>query len=360
VGVGPAAVEDLVVDRGFWHGKRVLLTGHTGFKGSWLALWLADAGAEVVGYADGVPTKPSLYELAGVGSVLNSVEGDVRDLERLAQTIARVRPELVIHLAAQAIVRHSFADPVGTYATNVLGTVHVLEAVRHTDSVRAVVNVTSDKCYEERELGRGYREDDAKGGRDPYSSSKGCSELVTEAYRSSFFGDGAHLASARAGNVVGGGDWGDDRLVPDVVRAALAGRPVRIRNPEAVRPWQHVLNPLSGYLVLAQRLWADAAFAEGWNFGPAESDERSVRWIVERLQELWDERVAWESEDAPQPREAPQLRLDSSKARTRLGWKPRWELEHGLERVVEWYTAYEAGEDLHELSLAQIRAFEVE
>jgi CDP-glucose 4,6-dehydratase len=360
VGVRPAAVEDLVVDRAFWHGKRVLLTGHTGFKGSWLALWLTDAGAEVVGYANGVPTKPSLYELAAVGSVLNSVEGDVRDSDRLSQTVARVRPELVIHMAAQALVRQSFADPVGTYATNVLGTVHLLEAVRRTESVRAVVNVTSDKCYEERELGRGYLEDDAKGGRDPYSSSKGCAELVTEAYRSSFFGDGARLASARAGNVVGGGDWGDDRLIPDVVRAALAGRPVRIRNPEAVRPWQHVLNPLSGYLVLAQRLWADEAFAEGWNFGPAELDERPVRWIVERMRELWDERVAWESEDAPQPREAPQLRLDSSKARTRLGWKPRWELEHGLDRVVEWYRAFEADEDLRELSLAQIRAFEAE
>ncbi len=303
------------VDRVFWSGRRVLLTGHTGFKGAWLAAWLQGLGAEVTGLSNGVPTTPSLYDLAGVGhEMAGEYREDVRDFPAVASTFADARPEVVIHMAAQSLVRRSFEDPRETYETNVMGTVNVLEAVRGSDECRAVVNVTSDKCYENRERDQGYREDEAMGGADPYSSSKGCAELVTNAFRRSFFesADGPRVASARAGNVIGGGDWSNDRLLPDLMRAALGGTPLRVRNPDAVRPWQHVLNPLSGYLTLAQALWESAEYATPWNFGPADDEAQPVRWLVDRVQQRWHTDLRWDLETEPQPHEAQHLKVDSS------------------------------------------------
>ncbi len=344
----------------FWSGRRVLLTGHTGFKGSWLALWLSAMGAEVTGLSDGVPTEPSLFELAQIGDDLRSIMADVRDVEAVHRALAESRAEVVLHLAAQPLVRRSFEAPRETYEVNVMGTVNVLEAVRLVPGVRAVVNVTSDKCYENREWEWAYREDEPMGGHDPYSSSKGASELVTSAYRRSFFSEpgGPALASARAGNVIGGGDWGVDRLIPDVMRAALAGTAADIRNPGATRPWQHVLNPLSGYLLLAERLCEDPALAGAWNFGPAEVDARPVGWVVERLDELWPGGLRWERKDGEQPHEARYLKVDSSRARGRLGWEPRWALGRALESIVEWYAALRAGDDMRAVSLAQLDAFQ--
>ncbi len=348
-----------VPDRGFWSGRRVLVTGHTGFKGAWLSLWLAELGASVSGYALAAPDGPSLYALADVARDVESVTGDVRDAEAVAAAVARLEPEIVIHMAAQAFVRRSFAEPVATYATNVMGTVNVLDAVRRARGVRVVVVVSSDKCYANREWVWGYRESDPMGGHDPYSSSKGAAELVTAAYRASFFDapDSPAVASARAGNVFGGGDWSEDRLLPDVFRAALAGQPIRVRNPEAVRPWQHVLNPLSGYLRVAERAWADRACAGGWNFGPADNDARPVRWIVERLDELWDGPLRWEVDPGPHPHEAQWLKLDSSLARAQLDWAPRWGLEDGLLRTVAWHRAHRDGADVRATTLGQVREF---
>ncbi|HEY6886273.1 MAG TPA: CDP-glucose 4,6-dehydratase [Solirubrobacter sp.] len=340
------------VDPAFWRGKRVLLTGHTGFKGSWLALWLASMGAEVTGFSDIVPTEPSLFELARVGSDVRDLRGDVRDFEAVSQAVAGA--EIVLHLAAQPIVRRSFVAPRETYEVNVMGTVNVFEAARSAEGVRAVINVTSDKCYENREWEWAYREDEPMGGHDPYSSSKGASELVTSAWRRSF---GLPLASARAGNVIGGGDWGADRLIPDVMRAAVAGAPVEIRNPGATRPWQHVLNPLSGYLVLAQALWSDVEAATAWNFGPPEGEAKPVSWIVERLDALWPGGLRWEHDAGEHPHEATYLKVDSSRARARLGWAPRWGLERTLEAVVEWYAALRDGADMRAVTLAQLEAF---
>jgi CDP-glucose 4,6-dehydratase len=334
----------------------VLLTGHTGFKGAWLALWLERLGAEVTGFSNGVPTTPSLYEEARVGEGLNSIEGDVRDLAAVERAFADAKPEVVIHMAAQSLVRRSFQEPVETYATNVMGTVHVLDAARRSDGVRAVVIVTSDKCYENREWVWGYREHEPMGGHDPYSNSKGCAELVTAAYRNSF--DGPSIASGRAGNVIGGGDWAEDRLIPDVMNNALAGRPVPIRNPDSIRPWQHVLNPLSGYLLLAERLWQSADYAEPWNFGPADEDARSVRWIVERLAEAWDGELSWETDAGDHPHEATHLKVDSSKARSRLGWAPTWDLGQTLASIAHWYRGLREQADLRALSFDQIAAFE--
>jgi CDP-glucose 4,6-dehydratase len=353
VGVRAGAVADVVVNAAFWGGRRVLVTGHTGFKGAWLTLWLQELGAEVVGVSRGVPTEPSLYVLARAGERVTEVVADVRDPEALHGAVAEHAPDVVLHLAAQPLVRLSYEDPRGTYETNVMGTVNVLDAVRRAGGVGVVVNVTSDKCYENREWDWGYREDEPKGGHDPYSSSKGCSELVTEAYRRSFFSaaGATRLASARAGNVFGGGDWAADRLVPDLMRAAAAGEPVRLRNPDAVRPWQHVLNPLSGYLLLAERAHADAAFADGWNFGPPDDDARAVRWIAEQLG------ARWEPQPGEHPHEARALKLDSSRAHARLGWRPRWDLGEGLRRTLAWHEAQRAGEDVRDVSLAQIRAY---
>jgi len=349
------------VDPHFWRGRSVLLTGHTGFKGSWLALWLQQLGARVSGFSSGVPTDPSLFALARVGEGMQSIEGDIRDSDAISAAIAAVTPEIVIHMAAQSLVRPSFIEPRETYETNVMGTVNVLDAVRAAgDGVRVVVNVTSDKCYENREWEWGYREDEPMGGHDPYSSSKGCAELVTAAFRRSFFAapDGTRLASARAGNVIGGGDWGTDRLVPDIMRAALAGEEVRVRNPNSVRPWQHVLNPLSGYLVLAQALWDSPEHACGWNFGPPEEDARPVGWIVERARRLWAQDLRSVLDEGPHPHEARYLKLDSSRARARLGWRPLLTLDAALEATVVWYGRLQAGEDMRAVTLGQIETFQ--
>jgi CDP-glucose 4,6-dehydratase len=348
------------VDPGFWRDRRVLLTGHTGFKGGWLALWLQSMGARVSGLSVGVPTRPSLYELARVEEGMESLAGDVCDPETVRAIVAGVAPEVVFHMAAQSLVRRSFVKPRETFQTNVMGTVNVLDAVRlHGDGVRAVVNVTSDKCYENRDSERGYREDDPMGGSDPYSSSKGCAELVTAAFRRSFFSDptGTRLASARAGNAIGGGDWSDNRLVPDIMRGALAGEEVRIRHPEAVRPWLHVLNPLSGYLILAQALWGSQEHACAWNFGPADEDARPVGWMVERIGELWPGGVRYLLEDDLYS-EARYLALDSSRARARLGWRPLLGLEEALEATVAWYRQLREGANMRAATLAQIDSFQ--
>jgi CDP-glucose 4,6-dehydratase len=347
------------VTPGFWSGRRVFLTGHTGFKGSWLVLWLTALGADVTGLSHGVPTEPSLFELARLEEEVRTIAADVRDADAVRRAVGNARPEVVLHLAAQPLVRTSFREPRETYEVNVMGTVNVLEAVRLADCVVAVVNVTSDKCYENREWEWAYREDEPMGGHDPYSSSKGASELVTSAYRRSFFADpdGPRLASARAGNVIGGGDWGEDRLIPDVMRAALAGAAVEIRNPGATRPWQHVLNPLSGYLALAERLCEDPEAATAWNFGPPEADARPVGWVVERLDAMWPGGLRWEPDGKEHPHEARYLKVDSSRARARLGWAPRWSLDRALESIVEWYGALRESGDMREVSLAQLDAF---
>lgn len=350
-----------MLDPGFWRGRRVLMTGHTGFKGAWLCLWLEALGADVTGFASGPPTVPTLYEQARCEAGVRSTLGDVRSLEAVEAAVRAARPEVVIHMAAEALVRRSLRDPLTTYGVNVLGTANVLDAVRRLgDDVRAVVSVTTDKCYLNREWEWGYREDEALGGKDPYSSSKACAEHVTAAFRDSYLARrGIGVATARAGNVLGGGDWAEDRLVPDLMRAAIAGEPLVVRSPDAIRPWQHVLNPLLGYLTLAQRLWeAPDEFASGWNFGPADADARPVAWVVERLRERWPDEVGVEL--APRPdgsREALALKLDSSKARARLGWAPRWALGEGLDATAEWYAGFRDGADVRGICEAQLEAF---
>lgn len=347
------------IDVAFWRGKRVLLTGHTGFKGGWLSLWLQSLGADVHGLALDPPTVPALFVEARVAEGMASTIGDIRSYETVAAAFREARPEIVFHLAAQPLVRESYSDPLGTYGTNVMGTAHVLEAARHSPGVRVVVNVTTDKVYENREWIWGYREDEPLGGFDPYSSSKGASELVTNAYRRSFMSDaGVAVASARAGNVIGGGDWAADRLVPDILRASVKNEPVVVRNPHSVRPWQYVLEPLSGYLLLAQRLWNDGeAVAEAWNFGPLDSDARPVSWIVEEMLGNLSNTSRWQLDPGPQPHEANYLRLDISKARARLGWEPRWDLATALKKVATWHRAWIAGEDARQATLDQIAEY---
>ena len=360
MGVGASALEAMGVDPRFWRDRRVLVTGHTGFKGAWLTLWLNAMGAQVIGLAEAIPTSPSLYELARLTEDLAEVWADVRDTAAVREALAEHEPDLVIHMAAQPFVRRSFRDPRVTYETNVMGTVNVLDAVRATPSVRAVVNVTSDKCYDNREQGRPFVEDDPKGGHDPYSSSKGCAELVADAYLRSFFRAdpaGPRLGCGRAGNVIGGGDWGEDRLIPDIMGAALMEEVIPIRNPEAIRPWQHVLNPLSGYLELAQALVASPESQGGWNFGPSGSEARSVGWIVDRIGERWDGDLRWEIDPGPHPHEAHHLALDSTKAREQLGWAPAWDLTAALEATVAWYIDLRDGADMRTTTLAQIDAF---
>lgn len=346
--------------RSFWSGKRVFVTGHTGFKGSWLSLWLKNMGAEVHGYSLEPLPAPGFFTVTHLHNYLSSnTIADIRDSSALAMALKSAKPHVVFHLAAQALVRQSYAVPVETYEVNVMGTVNLLEAVRHTPGVRAFVNVTTDKCYENREWVWPYRETDGLGGSDPYASSKACSELVSSAYRRSFLKDTeTALATARAGNVIGGGDCAVDRLIPDFLRAMDAGQSMEVRSPDATRPWQHVLEPLSGYLTLAEMLSGHGeSFAEAWNFGPRDSDARSVQWIVEALCRGYPE-ARWHCESKPQPHEALSLKLDSSKAEARLGWVPRWNTETALKETIAWHTAWKSGTDMTEFSLNQIHAYE--
>lgn len=355
------------MNRAFWQNKRVFMTGHTGFKGGWLCLWLQHLGARVTGYSLPAPTEPNLFALADIASGMDSITGDIRDADALTQALLAARPEIVIHMAAQPLVRYSYKNPVETYSTNVMGLVHLYEAVRRTPGIAAVVTVTSDKCYENKEWPWPYRENDPLGGYDPYSNSKGCAELVSAAYRNSFFPPTDHathgvaLATVRAGNVIGGGDWGQDRLIPDIMRAILMGKPVMIRNPAAIRPWQHVLEPLSGYLLVAQKLYEEGpAFGEAWNFGPCQQDAKSVQWIVEELTRAWGQGAAWELDGAAQPHEAGCLKLDTAKAASRLLWTPRWDLASTLQRIVDWYRDFQKNTNLRQATLAQIRDYEAE
>ncbi len=354
-----------MIDRKFWNGKRVFVTGHTGFKGSWLSLWLQELGAEILGYSLQPPSNPSLFELANVAKGMISVLGDVRDLEHLKKVVIDFQPEIVIHMAAQPLVRRSYQAPVETYATNVMGTVNLLESVRHVSSVKAVVDITSDKCYENREWHWGYRERDALGGYDPYSSSKACAELVAASYRNSFFNidtyqeHGVALATTRAGNVIGGGDWAADRLVPDILKALLKQESVLIRNPDATRPWQHVLEPLNGYLLLAERLYQDGVkYADAWNFGPDSANVETVGWIADRLYDLWGDGLTWQrDQQTTHAHENTFLKLDCSKAQNQLGWRPQLDLDSTLRWIVSWTKAYQSGEEMRSVTQEQIQEF---
>ncbi len=350
------------VDPVFWKGKNVFLTGHTGFKGGWLSLWLASMGAKVTGYALAPNTSPNLFDVLAIDSLIEKSHiADIRDLASLQNTLSKAKPDVLIHMAAQPLVRYSYTNPVETYSTNVMGTVHVLESMRAIDSVRASVVVTTDKCYENKEWAWGYRENEPMGGYDPYSSSKGCAELVTSAYRQSYFSNSNStnkVASARAGNVIGGGDWSEDRLIPDAIKAFEANKPLIIRNPLATRPWQHVLEPLSGYLILAQALYDQGSpFASGWNFGPCDEDSRPVQEVVDLLISSWGYSASWEKEGSEHPHEASLLKLDCSKARTQLGWIPKWNLETATQKIVQWQRAYQAKENMQEVSLSQINDY---
>ena len=349
----------------FWQGKCVLLTGHTGFKGSWLSLWLQSMGAQVTGYSLAPSTNPSLFDVAGVAQGMSSVIGDIRDLDKLQAVFAEHRPEIVIHMAAQPLVRYSYQNPVETYSTNVMGTVHLLEAVRNTPGVKAVVNITTDKCYENREWVWGYRENEPMGGFDPYSNSKGCAELVSAAYRSSFFNannyaqHGVATATVRAGNVIGGGDWAQDRLIPDILAAFEQARKVDIRNPHAIRPWQHVMEPLRGYLTLAEHLFEHGpSFGEGWNFGPNDEDAKPVAWIVEEMAALWGTDAQWQIDTCGHPHEAHYLKLDISKARSRLDWHPSLRLKDALALIIDWSKQRAAGANMRQLTLDQLRTYQ--
>lgn len=351
-----------VVDVNFWNQKKVFLTGHTGFKGGWLALWLVSMGAKVTGYALAPSSKPSLYEVLGLSSLVeHSYFSDIRDLDALQNAMTATAPDIVIHMAAQPLVRYSYANPVETYGVNVMGTVHILESVRQVHSVRAVVVVTSDKCYENKEWEWGYRENEPMGGYDPYSNSKGCAELIVSAYRQSYFSQnssGSYLASARAGNVIGGGDWSGDRLIADAIKAFEADQPLIVRNPSAIRPWQHVLEPLSGYLMLAESLYERGGeFASGWNFGPHSNDNCSVKDLLDLLTVEWGGSARFEIASSNHPHEAHLLKLDSSKARSRLGWAPRWGLDITAKKIVEWQRAFQADENMRNVCLMQIKQY---
>ncbi|OFZ29858.1 MAG: CDP-glucose 4,6-dehydratase [Bdellovibrionales bacterium RIFCSPHIGHO2_01_FULL_40_29] len=350
-----------VVNPNFWSGKKVFLTGHTGFKGSWTSLWLTKAGANVTGYALAAPTNPSLFEEAGVAKNMDSRVGDIRDLENLKKVVCEVKPEIVIHMAAQPLVRYSYNNPVETYMTNVMGTVHLFEAVRAAKSVKTVLNVTSDKCYENHERLAGYREDEAMGGHDPYSNSKGCSELITSAYRKSFFAkEDVLVASGRAGNVIGGGDWAEDRLVPDIVRSVLNNKKLIIRNPKSLRPWQHVLEPVGGYLSLTEHLFNHGdKFAEGFNFGPHVDESCDVENIIIKMNSYWNQKIQYEIiRSETQLHEAHFLKLDCAKANSTLGWNPCWSVEQALEKTVQWHLQRIDGRPVQEICLEQILQYE--
>ena len=352
------------INQVFWKGKKVLITGHTGFKGSWLSLWLQSLGAEVVGVSLDSPTTPSLYEQANVAKGMISLRQDIRNGEAIKQLFQQHKPEIVFHLAAQPLVRYSYQNPVETYETNVMGTLHVLEGIRSVDSVRSAVMITTDKCYQNKEWVWGYRETDTLGGHDPYSSSKGAAELLISSYRNSYFPQDKYsehktaIASARAGNVIGGGDWAEDRLIPDIIKAFKNNETVIIRNPKSTRPWQHVLEPLSGYLKLAEQLEKNGdQYAEAWNFGSAEIDARPVQWIVEKMAKLWGENANWINDKSEHPHEANYLKLDCSKAHMKLNWYPRWDLSETLLRIVEWHKLKDAHNNYRKLCLTQINDY---
>lgn len=351
-----------LVNRHFWRGKRVFVTGHTGFKGSWLSIWLADMGAVVTGYALEPATQPSLFVSAKISEKIKSIFGDISDYQKLSGAIEAAQPEIVIHMAAQALVRYSYDNPLETFQTNVMGTANLLQACRFQKQIRAVINVTSDKCYENKERLAGYREEEAMGGHDPYSSSKGCAELVASAFRRSYYEKAnVGLASVRAGNVIGGGDWATDRLIPDIMRSVSSGRSVSIRNPSAVRPWQHVMEPLSGYLLLAQKLYeSPKLFSQGFNFGPIEDDAKPVEYVARKIIERWGDGASYLIEVDPKAfHEAHYLKLDITKAREVLNWQPVWSLDQTIERIVEWFNAFAAqGSDAHDITLSQITSFE--
>jgi CDP-glucose 4,6-dehydratase len=348
----------------FYKGKRVFITGHTGFKGSWLCLLLNQLGADVYGYALEPPTNPSHFNVAKIDELVTSHIGDIRDFDNLLQVMQKIQPEIVIHMAAQPLVRESYKKPIETYAINVMGTVNLLESCRNIHSVKAIVNVTTDKCYENREWHWGYRENEPMGGYDPYSNSKACSELVTSSFRNSYFNPkdyekhGVALASARAGNVIGGGDWAEDRLIPDFIRAISTGGKVKIRSPFAIRPWQHVLEPLTGYLLLAAKLFSEgSAYAQGWNFGPDDSDAQNVEWITQTICKYWGEEASYEIDTNTQPHEANYLKLDCSKAKAELNWYPKWNIETTLKSIVDWNKAYLKKEDIREITRNQIHQY---
>jgi len=350
------------VNSSFWNNKKVFLTGHTGFKGSWLSLWLQSMGAKVKGYALEAPTNPSLFLEAGVEKDMMSTIGDIRNLEFLKKEMDSFNPEILIHMAAQPLVRFSYVDPVETYTTNVIGTVNVLEAARLCKNIKAIVSVTSDKCYENKEWSWGYRENEPMGGHDPYSSSKGCTELVTSAYRRSFFHtDGtASIASARAGNVIAGGDWAEDRLIPDILRAFEQKKPVIIRNPLSTRPWQHVLEPLSGYLVLAEQLFDNGEeFSGAWNFGPKDENCKSVSWILDKIVTNLGNGASWQLDKNNNPHEAEFLKLDYSKAASKLKWLPKWNLEHTINLITNWHQDWLEGKAIKENCLKEIKSYSV-
>jgi CDP-glucose 4,6-dehydratase len=358
------SLRQVTINREFWKGKRVFISGHTGFKGSWLCLWLHKLGAEVTGYALDPPTEPSLFELCHIKELVRSIIADVRDGSALTKAMVSARPDIVIHMAAQPLVRDSYKIPLETYAINVMGTVNVFEAVRNCKTIKAVINVTTDKCYENKEWVWGYRENESLGGYDPYANSKACSELVTSAYRSSYFNPaeyqnhGVAVASARAGNVIGGGDWATDRLIPDCIRAILKVEQIAIRNPHAVRPWQHVLEPLSGYLMLAQKLYEDGAlFSEAWNFGPDDSDAKPVEWLVKNFCAKWGKEASYRIDAGEHPHEAHYLKLDCSKAKTKLGWHPKWNLEKAIESIIEWTRAYKDTKNVQKICFEQIEEY---
>ena len=350
------------MNQSFWKNKKILITGHTGFKGSWLTIWLKKLGADITGFSKSVPTNPSLFETVNIEKDIKSVVGNIKNYELLKETISKCEPEIIFHMAAQSLVIKSYSNPIETFSTNVMGTVNLLYAVKETKKPKVVINITSDKCYENNESLEGYREDDPMGGYDPYSSSKGCAELITKSFRKSFFSSNHEnnigLASVRAGNVIGGGDWAENRLIPDIISAIKNKENVKIRNPNAIRPWQHVLDPLNGYISLAEKVWDDQTkYSEGWNFGPEKNEAKPVSWVVEKFNELWKNKINWVIGNN-ELHEANNLILNCQKAKSRLGWNSKMNTETALKWTIEWYTKYFEGKNMMKVTEEQIVEFQ--